>query len=64
MHTLVVPDDVDEMLTCFHVTGALVYVDPYGEATGYDDVFTRLDMTRSHYREVGLGVDAAERLIR
>ena len=64
VHTLVVPDDVDEMLTCFHVTGALVYVDPYGEATGYDDVFTRLDMTRSHYREVGLGVDAAERLIR
>jgi hypothetical protein len=40
-HTLVVPDDCDEMLTFFMVHGALVYVDPDGVPTGYDDVFTR-----------------------
>jgi 2,4'-dihydroxyacetophenone dioxygenase len=30
--TLVVPDDVKEMATLFHVTGGYTYVDPYGEA--------------------------------
>jgi hypothetical protein len=64
VHTLVVPDDVDEMITLFHVTGALVYVDPFGEATGYDDVFTRLAATRTHYESVGLGAGAADRLVR
>jgi 2,4'-dihydroxyacetophenone dioxygenase len=33
-HTLVVPDDVKEMATLFHVTGGYTYVDPYGEALG------------------------------
>ena len=64
VHTLVVDDDVTEMITFFHVTGALVYVDPEGRATGYDDVFTRLDAARRHYEAVGLGVEVADRLIR
>jgi 2,4'-dihydroxyacetophenone dioxygenase len=64
VHTLVVPDDVDEMITFFHVTGTLVYVDPYGRATGYDDVFTKLELARSHYEAVGLGAAHADRYIR
>jgi hypothetical protein len=35
--------------------GSLMYVDPQGISTGYDDVFTRTDKTRAHYASVGLG---------
>jgi hypothetical protein len=62
-HTLVVPDGCAEMITLFHVTGALVYVDPDGAAHGYDDVFTRLEASRRHYTAVGLGADYVEPLI-
>jgi 2,4'-dihydroxyacetophenone dioxygenase len=64
VHTLVVDDDVTEMITWFFVTGALVYVDPVGRATGYEDVFTKLEAARSHYELIGLGVEAADRLVR
>src|ERR1700740_2985705 len=47
-HTLVVPDDVDEMATLFHVTGGYTYVDPYGAALGYEAVLTRLEHAISH----------------
>lgn len=63
-HTLVVPDDVDEMITLFHVTGGYVYVDPDGVALGYEDVFTKLAAARAHYAAIGLGADFAERITR
>nr|WP_307236266.1 2,4'-dihydroxyacetophenone dioxygenase family protein [Pararhizobium capsulatum] len=63
-HTLVVPDDVPEMITLFHVTGGYVYVDPNGVALGYEDVFTKLAMVRRHYEAIGLGADYAERITR
>jgi 2,4'-dihydroxyacetophenone dioxygenase len=62
-HTLVVPEGCEEMMTLFHVTGALIYVDPAGQAIGYDDVFTRLARARAHLESVGLG-DELEQLIR
>jgi len=63
-HTLVVPDDVEEMVTLFHVSGGYTYVDPQGLALGYEDVFTKLDNVRAHYRAQGLDPLAVERLIR
>jgi 2,4'-dihydroxyacetophenone dioxygenase len=63
-HTLVVPDDVSEMATLFHVTGGYTYVDPYGKALGYEDVFTKLENVRNHYERIGLGADHANRLVR
>ncbi len=63
-HTLVVPEDVDEMITYFQVNGAMIYVDPYGKVMGYEDVFTKIDMCRKHYAEVGLGEDYADQFIR
>ncbi|MGY2052134.1 2,4'-dihydroxyacetophenone dioxygenase family protein [Methylobacterium sp. JK268] len=63
-HTLVVPDDVIEMATLFHVTGGYTYVDPYGQALGYEDVFTKLDTARRHYERIGLGAAHADRLVR
>ena len=62
-HTLVVPDDVAEMITLFHTTGTLTYVDPDGNVTGYDDVFTRIDKCRQHYIECGLGENYIDRFI-
>jgi 2,4'-dihydroxyacetophenone dioxygenase len=63
-HTLVVPEDCTEMVTLFQVNGSLTYVDPHGEATGYDDVFTRLEKARAHYAAVGLGERYVEQFIR
>ena len=63
-HTLVVPDDVPEMITLFHITGAMIYVDPFGRQTGYEDVFTKIEMCRAHYTACGLGADFVEQFIR
>ncbi|KAJ9142954.1 ChrR Cupin-like domain family protein [Pleurostoma richardsiae] len=64
IHTLEVPDGVDEMITLFHVTGAYVYVDPDGKALGIEDVFSKLQSAREHYERVGLGADYANQFIR
>jgi hypothetical protein len=40
----VVPDDAEGMTTLFHVTGGYTYIDPYGVALGYEDVFTTLEV--------------------
>ena len=63
-HTLVVPEGETEMITLFTVNGAMIYVDPWGETTGYEDVFTKIDMCRRHYEEVGLGADYVDQFIR
>lgn len=63
-HTLVVPDGVQEMATLFHVTGGYTYVDPYGVALGYEDVFTKLELAIRHYESVGHGKDYVRRIVR
>jgi 2,4'-dihydroxyacetophenone dioxygenase len=63
-HTLVVPDDVNEMITLFHITGVMIYVDPYGKQTGYEDVFTKIEMCRAHYAKNGLGAEFLDQFIR
>ncbi len=56
-HTLTVPRDCTEMITLFIVHGALIYVDPQGGVTGYDDVFSRIELYRAHFEAGGLGAD-------
>lgn len=63
-HTLFVPEDVEEMITWFHVQGGYTYVDPQGVAVGYEDVFTKLEAARSHYKNLGLPDDYIEQFIR
>jgi 2,4'-dihydroxyacetophenone dioxygenase len=63
-HTLVVPDDVVEMITYFQVNGVMYYVDPWGKHMGYEDVFTKIDMCRAHFAACGLGADYADQFIR
>ena len=64
IHTLYVPEDVSEMMTLFHVTGAYTYLDEEGRPVGYEDVFTKLEAAVKHYEAVGLGTDYVRRFIR
>ena len=59
-----VPDDCQDMITLFTVHGSLMYVDPQGNATGYDDVFTRIEKYRVHFENVGLGADYVKNCMR
>ncbi len=63
-HTLVVPENVPEMITLFHITGAMIYVDPWGQQTGYEDVFSKIELCRKHYTACGLGADYVNQFIR
>jgi quercetin dioxygenase-like cupin family protein len=62
-HTLVVDSD-DEMITLFNVNGSMVYVDEEGKATGFEDVFSKIQMCIDHYKSVGLGEKFVEQFIR
>lgn len=63
-HTLVVPDDVEEMITMFQVHGIMYYVDPWGRHLGYEDVFTKIEMCRAHYAACGLGAGYVDQFLR
>ena len=64
IHTLVVDEGVEEMITFFHVCGALIYIDESGTEVKYDDVHTKIDMCINHFRDSGLGEDAVKPFIR
>ncbi|MFL5332381.1 MAG: 2,4'-dihydroxyacetophenone dioxygenase family protein [Geminicoccaceae bacterium] len=64
MHTLTVPDDVPEMVTFFNISGCMYYVDEAGRHTGFEDVFTKIDMCRAHYEAIGLGRAYVDQFIR
>lgn len=63
-HTLVVDDNVAEMITMFQVNGAMIYVDPDGAVQGYEDVFTKIDMCRKHFATTDLGESYLDQFIR
>ncbi len=63
-HTLVVDNDVEEMITFFNISGAMIYLDANDRQIGYEDVFTKIDMCRRHYAAVGLGEDYLQQFIR
>lgn len=64
VHTLVVDDGVEEMITLFHVSATLIYCDEHGAAIDYDDVHKKIRMCREHYTDVGLGADFVDQFIR
>jgi quercetin dioxygenase-like cupin family protein len=63
-HTLVVDEGIQEMITFFNISGAMIYVDEDGRQMGYEDVHTKIAMCRAHYREVGLDEDYVRQFIR
>jgi 2,4'-dihydroxyacetophenone dioxygenase len=64
IHTLTVPADCAEMITFFNIGGAMIYVDEAGRQNGYEDVWTKIDMCRAHYAEVGLGAEFIDQFVR
>src|SRR5215213_7098924 len=64
VHTLVVDDGVEEMVTFFNVSGAMIYGDEQGRPTGYEDVHSKIAMCRAHYGAIGLGEDYVAQFIR
>ena len=63
-HTLVVPPDVEEMITYFQISGCMYYVDANGNHTGFEDVFSKVDMCRRHYTACGLGESYVDQFVR
>ena len=52
------PRTVEEIITLFQVNGIMLYVDPDGNALGYEDVFSKkITMCRTHYQACGLGAE-------
>ena len=64
VHTLVVDDDVEEMITLFQVQGALIYMDDKGNQVGFDDVHSKIALARKHFEACGLGKDYVNQFIR
>ena len=66
IHTLVVDESAQagEMITFFNIHGAMVYLDDAGRHTGYEDVFTKIDLCRGHYERCGLGADFVQQFVR
>ena len=52
------------MITFFNIAGAMIYLDEDGRQNGYEDVFTKIDMCRTHYAACGLGAEYVDRFIR
>lgn len=63
VHTLMVDND-DEMITLFHIQGAMIYIDDEGRYSHYEDLLTKIEMCSAHYSATGLGADYIDRYIR
>lgn len=64
VHTLEVPADCAEMITFFNIQGAMIYLNDANEQTGYEDVWTKIEMCRAHYASNGLGADYVDQFVR
>ena len=64
IHTLVVDEDCEEMITLFHNSGALLYCDENGKTISSTDVFDRIDAAKKHFEKVGLGSNYVDQFIR
>lgn len=64
VHTLEVPADCAEMITFFNIQGAMIYLNDANEQTGYEDVWTKIEMCRAHYAANGLGAEYVDQFVR
>ena len=64
VHTLEVPADCAEMITFFNIQGAMIYLNDANEQTGYEDVWTKIEMCRAHYAANGLGAAYVDQFVR
>jgi hypothetical protein len=52
------------MITFFNISGAMIYLDAEGRQIGYEDVWSKIEMCRRHYEDVGLGSTHADQFVR
>jgi len=64
VHTLVVDQGVEEMITFFNISGAMIYLDDADQVVAWEDVHTKIEMCRKHYAACGLGADYIRQFIR
>ena len=64
IHTLVVDEDCQEMITLFHNSGAWLYCDENGKTINSTDVFDRIEAAKKHFVKVGLRADYVDQFIR
>ncbi|MDB5391058.1 MAG: cupin [Planctomycetaceae bacterium] len=64
VHTLVVDEGVEEMITFFNISGAMIYLDAADRVVAWEDVHTKIEMCRRHYVACGLGEDFIRKFIR
>ncbi|KAF7589718.1 hypothetical protein BBP40_003916 [Aspergillus hancockii] len=57
IHTLEVPEGIDEIATLFHVASSYTYVKSDGTPVGVEDVSTQLEAAKAHHEKVGIGAD-------
>jgi hypothetical protein len=57
-------DERVKMITFLNISGAMIYLDQAGQQIGYEDVFSKIEMCRRHYGDVGLGADYVDQFIR
>ena len=63
-HTLTVDEGVDEMITFFNISGAMIYLNEADQVVAYEDVHTKIEMCRRHYIACGLGADYVKQFVR
>lgn len=64
VHTLVVDAGVEEMITFFNISGAMIYLDDADRVVAWEDVHTKIEMCRKHYIACGLGAEYINQFIR
>ena len=64
VHTLMVDDDVEEMITFFYAGGSLVYLDDDDNILLIEDNIQLVEMCREHFEKVGLGGDFVLNFVR
>jgi hypothetical protein len=42
----------------------MIYLDDAGRQVAYEDVFSKIEMCRKHYADVGLGADYVDQFVR
>lgn len=64
VHTLMVDEDVEEMITFFYAGGSLVYLDKDDNILLVEDNIQLVEMCREHFEKVGLGGDFVLNFVR
>lgn len=64
IHTLVMTEACDEMVTFFYNATALIHIDEDGTPIDFQDVHKKIELCDAHFQSVGLGPDFIRQFVR